>query len=201
MSPTAELPLTGRNSKTIATRQRFVDEALRLFKEKGYEQTSMAQIASAAGGSRANLYLYFNSKPQIIMSRMQEIEAEVVELYAILDQMPDHSPDSMRGWLEKARQMWMRSAPEFEAINRAMMAEPKVLDEWLGLFRRIASVQTSLYIGCRTEDEREDREVHMATLMTSLERNFYFLYIRGHKEREDRVLASLARQWAHLFGE
>lgn len=193
--------MSDRTSKSVATRQRFIDEALRLFKEKGYEQTSMAQIASAAGGSRANLYLYFNSKPQIIMSRMQEIEAEVVELYAILDQMPDHTPGSMRGWLEKARQMWVRSAPEFEAINRAMGTEPKVLDEWLALLRRIALAQTSLYIGCQSEEEREDREVHMATLMTSLERNFYFLYIRDHKEREDRVLASLARQWAFLFGE
>ncbi|GAA3326160.1 TetR/AcrR family transcriptional regulator [Paeniglutamicibacter sulfureus] len=193
--------MTERTSKSAATRQRFVDEALRLFKDKGYEQTSMAQIASAAGGSRANLYLYFNSKPQIIMSRMQEIEAEVADLYAILNQMPDHTPDSMRQWLEKARLMWVQYAAEFEAINRAMAAEPNVLDEWLGLLRRIASVQTTLYNGCQTEDERQDREVHMATLMTSLERNFYFLYIRGHNEREDRVLASLARQWANLFGE
>ena len=172
-----------------------------MFKEKGYEQTSMAQIASAAGGSRANLYLYFKSKPQIIMSRMRVIEAEVVDLYAILDRMPNHTPESMREWLEEAHQMWTQYAPEFEAINRAMTDEPNVLDEWLGLLGRIASGQTALYIGCQTEDDREEREVHMMTLMTSLERNFYFLYIRGHREREDRVLASLARQWANLFGE
>jgi AcrR family transcriptional regulator len=192
--------MIARTAKSVATRQRIVDEALRLFREQGYEQTSMAQIAAAAGGSRANLYLYFNGKPQIIMSRMREIEAEVVDLYAILDEMPEHTPDAMRVWLEKARQMWLQYAPEFEAINQAMATDPSVLDEWLGLVRRISSMQTSLYIGCRTEDEREDREVHMATLMTSMERNFYFLYIRGHKEREDRVLASMARQWAHLFG-
>ena len=65
-------------AKSTATRQRFVDEALRLFKDQGYEQTSMAQIAAAAGGSRANLYLYFRSKPQIVMARMREIEAEIV---------------------------------------------------------------------------------------------------------------------------
>jgi AcrR family transcriptional regulator len=199
-SPIPEPRTSARTAKSVATRQRIVDEALRLFREQGYEQTSMAQIAAAAGGSRANLYLYFSGKPQIIMSRMREIEAEVADLYMFLDQMPEHTADAMRLWLEKARQMWLRYAPEFQAINQAMAADPTVLDEWLGLVQRISSAQTSLYIGCRTDEEREDREVHMATLMTSMERNFYFLYIRGHRDREDRVLASMARQWAHLFG-
>lgn len=42
-----------RTVKSTATRQRFVDEALRLFKDQGYEQTSMAQIAAAALRARA----------------------------------------------------------------------------------------------------------------------------------------------------
>ncbi|MGJ3562211.1 TetR/AcrR family transcriptional regulator [Streptomyces sp. INA 01156] len=94
---------TNRTAKSIATRQRFVDEALRLFKEQGYERTSMAQIAAAAGSSRANLYLYFNSKSQIIRARMAEIEAEVAELYALLDGMPGHTPKPCgSGWTPPA---------------------------------------------------------------------------------------------------
>lgn len=41
--------MTDRTAKSVQTRQRFVDVALQLIKERGYEQTSMAQIASAAG--------------------------------------------------------------------------------------------------------------------------------------------------------
>lgn len=189
-----------RTAKSVATRQRIVDEALRLFRERGYEQTSMAQIASVAGASRANLYLYFNGKPQIIMARMREIETEVASLYSALDRMPEHTPKTMRIWLEEARSMWLRYATEFEAINQAMATDSTVLDEWMGLVARICADQTSLYLECRTADERQDREAHMATLMSGLERNFYFLYVRGHKEREDRVLAALARQWAQLYG-
>jgi AcrR family transcriptional regulator len=188
-----------RTAKSAVTRQRFVDEALRLFREQGYEQTSMAQIASAAGSSRANLYLYFHSKPQLIMARMQEIEPEVAGFLAALDAMPEHTPAALRAWLEKGRAMWWRYTTEFEAISRAMAADPEVLDEWLGMVRRVSSAQTALYRRCRTEDERLDLEVHMVTLMMSLERNFYYMYIRGHTEREDRVLASLAKQWAVLF--
>ncbi|MBO0896087.1 MULTISPECIES: TetR/AcrR family transcriptional regulator [Arthrobacter] len=192
--------MVDRTAKSAATRQRIVDEALRLFREQGYEQTSMARIAAVAGGSRANLYLYFSGKPQIIMARMREIETEVADLYAVLDRMTEHSPAAVRIWLEQSRQMWFEYATEFEAINQAMATDATVLEEWLGLVRRICSAQTRLYIGCRTEDEREDRAAHMATLMMGLERNFYFLYVRGHREREDRVLAALARQWAQLYG-
>ncbi|MCT1804086.1 MAG: TetR/AcrR family transcriptional regulator [Kocuria rhizophila] len=193
--------MTDRTAKSVQTRQRFVDVALQLIKERGYEQTSMAQIASAAGSSRANLYLYFKSKPQIIMARMQEIEPLIASLYDRLDQMSSHSCEAMKAWLDEARDMWIRYSTEFEAINRAMATDPEVLDEWLGLGRRISSRQSTLYKDCRDQEERLDREVHLTTLMMSLERNFYFLYIRGHREREDRVLASLARQWAQLFGE
>lgn len=192
---------TNRTAKSIATRQRFVDEALRLFKEQGYERTSMAQIAAAAGSSRANLYLYFNSKSQIIRARMAEIEAEVAELYALLDGMPGHTPEAMREWLDTARDMWLRYATEFEAVNQAMAIDPDVLEEWLGLIRRVSSAHASLHLDGAAEDERVAREVHMTTLMMGLERNFYFLYIRGHKEQEELILTSLARQWARLFDD
>jgi AcrR family transcriptional regulator len=190
-----------RTAKSIATRQRFVDEALRLFKDRGYESTSMAQIAAAAGSSRANLYLYFNSKSQIIRARMTEIEAEVAELYGVLDGMPRHTPEALREWLGTARGMWLRYATEFEAVNQAMAIDQDVLEEWLSLIRRISSARVALNLDGATEDERTEREVHMATLMMSLERNFYFLYIRGYKEQEELILTALARQWSQLFDD
>lgn len=193
--------MTDRTARSIATRRRFVEVALRLFQEEGYAQTSMAQIAQAAGGSRANLYLYFNSKPQLVMTRMRELEPEVEELYTALDELPDHSPETMLGWVDRARQVWVRYAAEFEAISQAMSAEPDILEEWLGLIHRMCRAQVALYRDCTSEEERLDREAHMVTLMMSLERNFYFLYVRQRGDHEDRILAALANQWARLFGE
>lgn len=193
--------MTDRTARSAATRRRFVDVALRLFREKGYAQTSMAQIAQVAGGSRANLYLYFNSKPQLVMARMRDLEPEVEKLYTALDELPDHSPETMLGWVDRARQMWFRYAAEFEAISQAMSAEPDILEEWLGLIHRMCRAQVVLYRECASEEERLDREAHMVTLMMSLERNFYFLYVRHRGAHEDRILAALANQWARLFGE
>lgn len=193
--------MTDRTARSVATRRRFVDVALRLFQEDGYAQTSMAQIAQAAGGSRANLYLYFNTKSQLVMTRMRELEPEVEELYTALDALPEHSPETMLRWLERARQLWFRYAAEFDAIAQAMSDEPSILDEWLGLIHRMCRAQVALQRDCTSEDERLDREAHMVTLMMSLERNFYFLYVRRRGEQEERVLAALAEQWARLYGE
>lgn len=195
--------MTEDTARSAATRRHFVEVALRLFHEKGYAQTSMAQIAQAAGGSRANLYLYFNSKPQLVTTRMRELEPDVEELYTALDELPDHSPDTMLGWLERARQIWFRYAAEFDAISQAMSAEPGILEEWLGLIQRMCRAQIALYRDCGSEQERLDREAHMVTLMMSLERNFYFLYVRqrGTHDEQKRILGALAGQWARLFGE
>lgn len=193
--------MTDRTARSAATRRRFVEVALRLFRDEGYAQTSMARIAQAAGGSRANLYLYFNSKSQLVTTRMRELEPEVEELYTALDELPDHSPETMLGWVGRARQMWFRYAAEFESIYQAMSAEPDILEEWLGLIHRMCRAQVVLYRDCASEEERLDRQAHMFTLMMSLERNFYFLYVRQRGDQEDRILAALASQWARLFAE
>ena len=43
-------------------RQMLLDTAYGLFREKGFEQTSMSQICARAGGSKATLNGYFPSK-------------------------------------------------------------------------------------------------------------------------------------------
>ncbi|MHA6800190.1 TetR/AcrR family transcriptional regulator [Bounagaea algeriensis] len=192
--------MSDRTARSAATRRHFVDVALQVFRETGYAQTSMAQIAQAAGGSRANLYLYFNSKPQLVLTRMRELEPEVTELYSALDALPEHGPETMRGWVDRARGMWHRYAAEFEAISQAMSAEPDVLEEWLGLLRRLCRAQIALHRDCASEEERLDREAHMLTLMLGLEHTFYFLYVRNGLEQEERILSALAAQWARLFG-
>jgi AcrR family transcriptional regulator len=54
------------------TRQRIVDEALRLFGAHGFHATSVEGIARAAGTSRATLYQYFESKEQIFIELLEE---------------------------------------------------------------------------------------------------------------------------------
>ncbi|MDP9067969.1 MAG: TetR/AcrR family transcriptional regulator [Actinomycetota bacterium] len=47
-------------------RQEILDAALRLFNERGFESTTVADIARAAGAAKGTVYLYFPSKEDVL---------------------------------------------------------------------------------------------------------------------------------------
>lgn len=51
-----------------STRERILDAALDLFVEKGYEKTSLREIAERLGFTKAALYYHFSSKQDILMA-------------------------------------------------------------------------------------------------------------------------------------
>ncbi len=52
----------GRLARGLDTRSRLLDEALRLFAEKGYAQTSTREVCLAAGANAASIHYYFGDK-------------------------------------------------------------------------------------------------------------------------------------------
>jgi AcrR family transcriptional regulator len=60
-------------AKGEQTRATIIDVALRLFRERGYEATTMRAIASEAGVSLGNAYYYFDSKDQLIQGYYERI--------------------------------------------------------------------------------------------------------------------------------
>jgi len=59
---------------TRSTRERIIDEALRLFAERGYSATSVAEIEAAAGLSpgAGGLYRHFKSKYEVLAAAVNE---------------------------------------------------------------------------------------------------------------------------------
>jgi AcrR family transcriptional regulator len=68
-----EAPLTPRAGQTRAA---IVEAALRLFRETGYEGTTMRAIAREAGVSTGNAYYYFSSKEELIREFYARNQAE-----------------------------------------------------------------------------------------------------------------------------
>ncbi|RAR50743.1 TetR family transcriptional regulator [Paraburkholderia unamae] len=56
--------------KTEEKRQSIIDAALEVFREVGFEQASMAEIAARSGASKATLYSYFESKDVLFAETM-----------------------------------------------------------------------------------------------------------------------------------
>ena len=75
-----------RGSKGEQTRRAIAEAALRLFREQGYEATTMRAIAKEAGVATGNAYYYFGSKEELIHAYYARNHAEhAVACRAILD--------------------------------------------------------------------------------------------------------------------
>jgi len=71
-----------REEKKRQTRKAIVDAAIRLFSEKGFEQTSMDALARAAGVGKGTIYGYFKTKNEIFIAFCEE---ELEYAFAALD--------------------------------------------------------------------------------------------------------------------
>ena len=69
----------GRTEQGIATRQRLYDVAIRLIAERGYEATTLRDIAERAGVSVGLLYRYFPSKRAVVLALYDELSREYAE--------------------------------------------------------------------------------------------------------------------------
>ena len=56
------------------TRRRIYEAAMDLFREKGFEQTTMRDIAAKAGVALGGAYYYFSSKEAIVLAFYQEMQ-------------------------------------------------------------------------------------------------------------------------------
>jgi len=83
--------------KTEAKRQTILDVAAQAFRELGFEGTSMSEICTRVGGSKATLYNYFPSKEELFSEVMfLSSEAEFEAAHNAIDPSTEDIADSLR---------------------------------------------------------------------------------------------------------
>lgn len=86
-------------------RTRIVVTAERLFREIGYQKTTVADIAKLLRMSPANVYRFFDSKKSIISAVAKRLMAEVEEAAQAIVAAPEPAPERMRKLLLAIHQM------------------------------------------------------------------------------------------------
>jgi AcrR family transcriptional regulator len=71
------------------TRDRILETALDLFIERGYDKTSLREIAERVGVTKAALYYHFASKEEIIRTLVQPLVEHLESLAVALAGQPD----------------------------------------------------------------------------------------------------------------
>jgi AcrR family transcriptional regulator len=101
-----------RTPKGEKARQRLLESALQLFGSRGYEETTMRDIAAEAGYSPGLTYRYFSSKEELVLSLYRTLCAELEEYAQTLPRVS--LPERMYAMI--ARQLELM-APYREALS------------------------------------------------------------------------------------
>lgn len=122
-----------RESKKEDTKQRILDEALRLFSQSGFDAVSVERIASAVGIKAPSLYKHFKSKQEIF-------DAIVAETYRRYDVFTDgidvHVSES------KADEKVFEEISEDMLVEKVrQLIEYSLHDEYVSRFRRMMTIE------------------------------------------------------------
>lgn len=87
--------------KTEAKRQAILNVAAQTFQELGFKRTSMSEICTRVGGSKATLYNYFPSKEELFFEVITlSSEAELEAVHRAIDQSTEDIAESLRNFGE-----------------------------------------------------------------------------------------------------
>jgi AcrR family transcriptional regulator len=84
-SPTS--PASSETSRGEATREQILDTAIRLFRGKGFDETTMRQVASEAGVALGLAYHYFPAKEALVMAYYERVQREHRAI--VLEKLPN----------------------------------------------------------------------------------------------------------------
>jgi AcrR family transcriptional regulator len=195
MSAASEPPSTGpatrpavglRERKKLRTRAAIQKEALRLFQEQGYEETTIEQIAAAVDISPSTFFNYFPSKEDVII--YDQYDPVILSMIKSrprgesLSAAVGHALDAMARFMEADREVVLARAklalevPEiraryWEEIEKARLLISAVINDRTG----------------RNPDDFEVRVVSMVTVVAAGEASMEWVRRGGRGEMMDLV--------------
>jgi AcrR family transcriptional regulator len=151
-----------RERKKQRTREQIVEAAMRLFAERGYHATTVADIATAAGVAPRTFFTYFPSKEAVVFHNLDRDLDSLAS--ALRDRLPGETAfDALRRWIDAMFDAWL--AEEDEALLRKRLCRE---DEGLanyqgGIFARIHE----LLLAAIADDLGEQQDALRPRLVTA----------------------------------
>jgi AcrR family transcriptional regulator len=108
-----------RERKRERTHAHLLTVATELFGKQGFNNTSIDDIAQAAGASRATVYSYFETKDAIRKQVITRMWDDAADIYREFGQLEDWGRPSIRGWLASVLGRWIDDQPRHHVALEA----------------------------------------------------------------------------------
>jgi len=151
MKPAAE-ELGLRERKKQRTRQLIADTAMRLFRERGFDGVTVAEIARAAEVAEQTVFNYFPTKEDLVYGRMESFEEALIQ--AIRERPADESILAAFGRFileaqgllaDKEASQEVKSVARMIAESPALLAqEHQVLERYADSLARLIREETGV---------------------------------------------------------
>ena len=151
-----------RERKKQRTREQIIEAAMGLFAERGYQATTLADIATAADVAPRTFFTYFPSKEAVVF---HNVDRDLDNLASALrDRLPGETAfDALRRWIDAMYEQWL--AEEDEALLRKRLCRE---NEGLANFQGgiMARIQ-ELLLEAIADDLGEPRDALRPQLVTA----------------------------------
>jgi AcrR family transcriptional regulator len=192
--------MTARVSKGERTRAHLVDTAFRLFEKRGFERTTLRDIASRAKVSLGLLYRYFPSKDALVIELYERLSLKFEERSASLPPGP---------WLTRFAALLGISlevlAPQREALRAMIPAlavapgHPLFIPGGQPSHRRVEARFIEA-VRCATDAPAEPEVFGRRLYLLHLVLVLGFLIDRSEGQQASFEALGLMGRWAPLFG-
>ena len=187
------------------TRQRLLDAAKKVFRERSYPETRVDDITQEAGTSHGAFYLYFSNKAEVL----EALAIGTAErMYVLADQLEgiergEAGYEQLRKWMEAFIDNYQENSP---VVVAWMSARPQ--DERFDKLGRevLAKFAGRIAHAIRHSASQGDRHpVHAGiaavSLVAMIERFCYYWLVRGADFKRSEVAETMAVIWHQaIFG-
>ncbi len=119
------------------TKEMILEEALKQFSEKGYDGTSMSDIAAPLGISKAALYKHYKSKQEIFDKIIEESEIKYKDL---LEKLSVHNIDNSKKLSKKDLDVYSGISAKGLCENVLTFVRFSMTDEYSKQVRRMLTI-------------------------------------------------------------
>ena len=181
-------------------RQKILDQALRLFADRGYDAVGVQEIAEAAGVTKPTLYHYFGSKHGLLESLLAEYFQRLNQALAAAADYQHDLPLSLERVI-RAYFDFARRYPTFYRLQLALWFSPRYSQAQAAVARwssqQFAMIEEMFARAVSDHGNMAGRQRAYASSLIGVVNTYIGLALNGYTELDDHLVQQAVRQFQY----